>query len=86
MEVYLPPLVRIGEPISWFCSSTTTEIPRRAATSAALNPAGPPPAIIMSVFKSMPNVIVNGRRSFGKPSPLAFSRKSLRFPNSSGIL
>ena len=44
----LPPLVRMGEPISWFCSTTRTEHSRRASASAAESPAGPEPATIAS--------------------------------------
>ena len=36
-SIKLPPLVRIGEPISWFCSSTTVFVhaPASPAASAA---------------------------------------------------
>src|SRR5262245_58167869 len=44
----LPPLVRMGDPISWLCSSTSAENPRRATASAAESPAGPPPATTTS--------------------------------------
>ena len=41
----LPPEVRMGPPISLFCSTRRTERPREAAAWAAARPAGPPPAI-----------------------------------------
>jgi len=38
----------MGEPISWFCSTTSTDRPRQASASAAESPAGPAPAMIAS--------------------------------------
>ena len=49
----LPPLVRVGEPISLFCSMTRTRLFALASCSAALRPPGPPPTAYRMVKEAL---------------------------------
>src|SRR5260370_31971987 len=61
----VPPVVRIGAPISLFCSITRTEAPLSATSRAAARPPGPPPATTTSYVRIEDSLPVRLPKSIG---------------------